>query len=93
MAQRARSSDCGSSMTMTGVMNQSVHEAGGSILLVSQFTLFASTKREIGPLQPRSAAGNRGPAIRTIRCQAGAGLGQADQTGEFGSPDARQPDQ
>ena len=31
-----------------GVMNRSVQEAQGAILLVSQFTLFASTKRGTG---------------------------------------------
>jgi D-aminoacyl-tRNA deacylase len=31
-----------------GVMNRSVQEANGEILLVSQFTLFASTKNALG---------------------------------------------
>src|SRR2546421_7915178 len=38
-----------------GVMNRSVHEAGGEILLVSQFTLFASTKKGNRPSYSRSA--------------------------------------
>src|SRR6185503_9084473 len=38
-----------------GVMNRSVQEAGGEILLVSQFTLFASTKKGNRPSYSRSA--------------------------------------
>src|SRR5947209_4142135 len=38
-----------------GVMNVSVQEANGEILLVSQFTLFASTKKGNRPSYVRSA--------------------------------------
>ena len=38
-----------------GVMNRSVQETGGGILLVSQFTLFASTKKGNRPSYSRSA--------------------------------------
>ena len=38
-----------------GVMNRSVQEAGGDVLLVSQFTLFASTKKGNRPSYSRSA--------------------------------------
>ncbi len=62
-----------------GVMNRSVQEVRGGILLVSQFTLFASTRKGNRPSYSRSA----GPeiavrAIRTIHGQAGAGFGEAD---------------
>src|ERR1043166_294868 len=38
-----------------GVMNRSVQESGGEILVVSQFTLFASTKKGNRPSYIRSA--------------------------------------
>src|SRR5882757_9723077 len=38
-----------------GMMNKSVQEVGGEILLVSQFTLFASTKKGNRPSYTRSA--------------------------------------
>src|SRR5437762_437878 len=38
-----------------GVMNRSVPEIGGGILLISQFTLFASTKKGNRPSYSRSA--------------------------------------
>ena len=40
-----------------GVMNKSILEDGGEILVISQFTLHASTKREIAP--PTSKLPNR----------------------------------
>jgi len=38
-----------------GVMNRSILESGGDILVVSQFTLFASTKKGNRPSYSRSA--------------------------------------
>src|SRR5215469_782508 len=40
----------------TGVMNRSVQEAGGDILVISQFTLYASTRKGNRPSYSRSAA-------------------------------------
>src|SRR3954471_22439614 len=39
----------------TGVMNRSVQESGGDLLVVSQFTLFASTKKGNRPSYIRAA--------------------------------------
>jgi D-tyrosyl-tRNA(Tyr) deacylase len=69
-----------------GVMNRSVQESGGDILLVSQFTLFASTRKGNRPSYSRSA----GPAIavplyeRFIQ-RLEQDLGKSIQTGEFGA--------
>src|SRR5580658_4157416 len=38
-----------------GVMNRSVLEAGGDVLLISQFTLYASTRKGNRPSYTRSA--------------------------------------
>jgi D-aminoacyl-tRNA deacylase len=69
-----------------GVMNRSLLEAGGDLLLVSQFTLFASTKKGNRPSYSRSA----GPATavplyeRFIECLK-RDLGREIKTGEFGA--------
>ena len=69
-----------------GVMNHSVLEAGGGILLVSQFTLYASTRKGNRPSYSRSA----GPEIAIPLYQAfirklTEDLGKPVQTGEFGA--------
>ncbi len=69
-----------------GVMNRSVQEAGGGILLVSQFTLFASTKKGNRPSYSRSARPEIAVPlyeqfIRTLEQD----LGRPIQTGEFGA--------
>ena len=62
-----------------GVMNRSVQDAQGGILLVSQFTLFASTRKGNRPSYSTiSPTGNCGPALWTIHGQAGPGFGEAD---------------
>ena len=69
-----------------GVMNRSVQEVGGDVLLISQFTLFASTKKGNRPSYTRAAR----PEIAIPLCEAFSrklteGLGKAVQCGEFGA--------
>ena len=69
-----------------GVMNRSVQEAQGAVLVVSQFTLFASTRKGNRPSYSRSA----GPSIAAPLYQRFVGrlaqdLGKPVQAGEFGA--------
>ncbi len=70
----------------TGVMNRSVQEIGGEILLVSQFTLFASTKKGNRPSYVRSARPELAiPVYELFIARLTLDLGRAIQTGEFGA--------
>ena len=69
-----------------GVMNRSVQEVGGGILLVSQFTLFASTKKGNRPSYSRSAGPEIAvPLYERFALKLAQDLGQPIQTGEFGA--------
>jgi D-aminoacyl-tRNA deacylase len=69
-----------------GVMNRSVQEVGGEILLVSQFTLFASTKKGNRPSYTRSARPDIAkPLYEQLITRLGQDLGRPVQTGEFGA--------
>lgn len=69
-----------------GVMNRSVQEAGGDILLVSQFTLFASTKKGNRPSYIRSARPEIAvPLYEEFTARLTLDLGKPVQTGEFGA--------
>ncbi|MEI6074463.1 MAG: D-aminoacyl-tRNA deacylase [Verrucomicrobiota bacterium] len=69
-----------------GVMNRSVQEAGGGILLISQFTLFASTQKGNRPSYSRSARPEIAiPLYQAFVQRLGEDLGQPVQTGEFGA--------
>jgi D-aminoacyl-tRNA deacylase len=70
----------------TGVMNRSVQEVAGEILLVSQFTLFASTRKGNRPSYSRSAGPEKAIPLyeRFIQCLE-RDLGRPVQTGEFGA--------
>lgn len=69
-----------------GVMNRSVQEVQGDILLVSQFTLFASTKKGNRPSYSRSAPPETAvPFYEAFVTRLEQALGKAVQTGEFGA--------
>jgi D-tyrosyl-tRNA(Tyr) deacylase len=63
-----------------------VQEVRGGILLVSQFTLFASTKKGNRPSYSRSARPEVAvPLYQQFIQKLGQDLGQPIQTGEFGA--------
>ena len=69
-----------------GVMNRSVQEAQGEVLVVSQFTLFASTRKGNRPSYSRSAApALAGPLYERFIERIARDLGKPVQTGEFGA--------
>ena len=69
-----------------GVMNLSVQEIQGDVLVVSQFTLFASTKKGNRPSYSRSARPEAAiPLYEQFAARVTQDLGQAIQTGEFGA--------
>jgi|ERR1044071_5567082 D-tyrosyl-tRNA(Tyr) deacylase len=69
-----------------GVMNRSVQEINGDVLLVSQFTLFASTKKGNRPSYSRSASPERAiPKYERFIASLTALMGKPIQTGEFGA--------
>lgn len=70
----------------SGVMNHSVQEISGEILLVSQFTLFASTKKGNRPSYSRSARPEIAiPIYERFIAQLAHDLGKPVHTGEFGA--------
>lgn len=69
-----------------GVMNRSVQEIGGEILLISQFTLFASTKKGNRPSHTRAARPEIAvPLYEKFIARLAQDLGRPVQTGEFGA--------
>lgn len=69
-----------------GVMNRSVLEAGGDILAVSQFTLYASTRKGNRPSWSRAAPGSLSqPLFERFVAELAAGLGKAVPAGVFGA--------
>jgi D-tyrosyl-tRNA(Tyr) deacylase len=69
-----------------GVMNRSVREAGGGILAVSQFTLFASTRKGNRPSYSAAARPEIArPAFDALVADLAAQLGRPVATGEFGA--------
>lgn len=69
-----------------GVMNRSVQEAGGDILAVSQFTLYASVKKGNRPSWSRAAPGAVSqPLFERFVAKLEAALGKPVPTGVFGA--------
>jgi D-tyrosyl-tRNA(Tyr) deacylase len=69
-----------------GAMNQSVTDIGGQALVVSQFTLFASTKKGNRPSFIRAAPPEFAERMYTDFCQELEGLlGKPVQRGVFGA--------
>jgi len=69
-----------------GVMNRSVREVNGDILLVSQFTLFASTKKGNRPSYIRSSKPDIAiPLFEKFLARLTQDFGKPIQTGEFGA--------
>ena len=66
-----------------GVMNRSILDAGGDILVVSQFTLMASYKKGNRPSYIRAAG--HATAVPLFCRKMGEALGRPVQTGEFGA--------
>ena len=70
----------------SGVMNRSVLEAGGEILAVSQFTLYASVKKGNRPSWNRAARGDVSqPLFERFVAKLAAELGKPVPTGVFGA--------
>ncbi|PTU64229.1 MULTISPECIES: D-aminoacyl-tRNA deacylase [Chromobacterium] len=69
-----------------GVMNRSVLDCGGEVLAVSQFTLFASTKKGNRPSYSRAARPERSsPLFDQFVASMAQTLGKPVPTGVFGA--------
>lgn len=69
-----------------GVMNKSLLEVGGDILLVSQFTLHASTKKGNRPSYIKAAKPDIAiPLYQKFQLRLESELTKSIQTGEFGA--------
>ena len=69
-----------------GVMNKSILDIGGDILLVSQFTLFASTKKGNRPSYIKASKPTTAiPLYEAMITQLQKDLGKPIQTGIFGA--------
>ena len=69
-----------------GVMNKNIQDAEGDILVISQFTLFASTKKGNRPSYIRAAKPDISIPLYEQFCkELGIALGKPVGTGEFGA--------
>ena len=70
----------------TGAMNRSVLECAGGLLVISQFTLFASTKKGTKPSWHRAAKPDIAiPLYESMVAKLTAVLGRPVATGRFGA--------
>lgn len=70
----------------SGIMNRSVIDAGGEIMVVSQFTLQASTKKGNRPSYIRASKPEVAiPMYEAFCAEMGLQLGKEVQTGTFGA--------
>ena len=68
-----------------GKMNRSIQEVNGELLVISQFTLFASTKKGNRPSFIKAARPEIAIPLYEYLIQAFRQLGITTQTGEFGA--------
>ncbi len=68
-----------------GVMNRSVGEVGGEVLVVSQFTLYADTRRGRRPSYVDAARPEVAEPLVEAFCEELRGLGATVATGRFGA--------
>ena len=69
-----------------GIMNRSILETGGDIIVVSQFTLMASTRKGNRPSYIRAAKHETAVPLYEYFCnELGIALGKEVGTGEFGA--------
>ena len=69
-----------------GVMNRSILDTGGDILVVSQFTLMASTRKGNRPSYIRAAGHEKAIPLYEQFCEAlSKAIGKKVGTGEFGA--------
>lgn len=69
-----------------GLMNRSIMDTGGSILLISQFTLYASTKKGNRPGFVRAAKADKAiPLYEKMIAKLSVLLGNRVATGTFGA--------
>ena len=69
-----------------GVMNRSVLETGGEVLVISQFTLMASTRKGNRPSYVGAAGHETAVPLYELFCERlSAAIGKVVGTGEFGA--------